>query len=42
MIPVGWKLPIDKLAPGPYSVIVNAIDSNGGALLARTAEFEIE
>lgn len=42
VIPVGWKLAIDKLIPGSYRVEVNAIDSNGSVALVRTAEFEIE
>jgi VWFA-related protein len=42
VIPVGWKLAIDKLIPGSYRIDVNASDSKGSPPLVRSAEFEIE
>ncbi len=42
VIPVGWKIAVDKLAAGSYSLQVIAVDSNGGAPLARNAQFEMQ
>jgi VWFA-related protein len=42
VIPVGWNLAFDKLNPGSYRLEVIAVDSNGGAPLVRTVEFQVE
>jgi hypothetical protein len=41
LIPVGLKLPIEKLTPGAYRVEVKAVDSLGASKV-RTTDFDIE
>ena len=41
VIPIGWKLAMDKLIPASHRLEVSAVDSNAGAPLVRTAAFEI-
>jgi hypothetical protein len=41
VVPLGMRLPIDKLAPGSYRAEVKALDSVGRTA-TRTAEFEVE
>jgi VWFA-related protein len=42
MIPLGVRLPVDKLSPGSYRAELKAMDSAGNATQARTADFEVE
>ena len=42
MVPIGLRLPVDKLPPGSYRVELKAMDSAGNAGPARTADFEVE
>ena len=42
VLPVGWKIPIDKLTPGAYRLEVIALDTKGETPLVRTTNFEIE
>ena len=41
VIPVGLKLPLDKLTPGAYRVEVKAVDALGNSK-TRTADFDVE
>jgi len=41
VIPIGLKLPLDKLTPGAYRVEVKAIDSLNGSK-TRAADFDVE
>jgi VWFA-related protein len=41
VIPLGLKLPVDKLSPGGYRVEVKAVDSMGGSK-TRTVDFDVE
>ena len=41
VIPLGLKLPIDKLAPGSYSVELKAVDSAGNTKV-RVRDFDLE
>jgi hypothetical protein len=41
VLPVGLKLPVNGLAPGPYRLEMSAIDT-GGKPVARTVDFEIQ
>ncbi|HUI82592.1 MAG TPA: VWA domain-containing protein [Candidatus Binatia bacterium] len=42
VVPVGLKLPVDKLPPGSYELEVRAGDSTGRFTPVRTANFEVE
>jgi len=42
VIPLGFKIPVDKLPPGAYRAELKAMDSAGNASKARTVEFEVE
>jgi hypothetical protein len=42
IIPIGWEIPIDKLANGAYRVEVQASDSTGKQTGWRTASFTVE
>jgi len=41
-VPVGLKLPLEKLPPGTYRVDLRAQDSLGNGTEFRTSEFELE
>ena len=41
VIPVGLKLPLDKLTPGAYRVEVKAMDALGNSKI-RTVDFDVE
>jgi len=41
VIPVGVKLPLDRLDPGSYKVELRALDSAGNSSKLRTADFEV-
>jgi hypothetical protein len=41
VIPLGLKLPLEKLSPGAYRVEIKAVDSLGGSKV-RSADFEVE
>ena len=41
IVPVGMKLPIDKLEPGAYRAELKAVDMAGHSTGVRTADFEI-
>jgi len=42
VIPVGVRVPLEKLGPGSYRVEMKAVDSAGHASVVRAAEFEVE
>jgi VWFA-related protein len=42
IVPVGMKLPIAQLSPGPYRLELKASDSAGHSTPARTADFVVE
>ena len=42
VIPLGLKLPVATLEPGPYRVQLRAVDSAGNATKTRVADFEVE
>ena len=42
VIPVGVRVPLEKLPPGSYRVEIKAVDSAGQASPLRAADFEIE
>jgi hypothetical protein len=42
VIPLGLKLPVDKLDPGSYRVELRAGDAKGNNSKTRTADFEVE
>jgi VWFA-related protein len=42
VIPVGVRLPLDKLGPGSYRVELKAVDSAGNSSKPRTADFDVE
>ena len=42
MVPVGLRLPTDKLAPGAYRLELSAADSAGHKAPVRSAEFDLE
>jgi VWFA-related protein len=42
VIPLGFKIPVDKLPPGAYRAELKAMDSAGNSSKARTVEFEVE
>jgi hypothetical protein len=41
VIPVGLKLPVDKLTPGAYRLEVKAMDALGNSK-TRVADFDVE
>ena len=41
VVPLGMRLPLDKLAPGTYRLELKALDSVGRSA-TRTAEFDLE
>jgi VWFA-related protein len=42
VIPLGMRIPVDKLSPGSYRAEIKAMDSAGNTTKERTAEFEID
>ncbi len=42
VVPIGLKVPIDSLVPGPYSLVLKASDTAGNASAVRHVEFEVE
>ncbi len=42
VVPIGLKVPIDTLPPGPYSVVLKASDTAGNVSAIRHVEFEVE
>jgi VWFA-related protein len=42
VVPVGFRIPVDKLGPGSYRLQLKAVDSAGNASQERTADFEVE
>ena len=42
VIPVGLRLPVDKLGAGQYRVELKAVDSAGNASKVRSADFDVE
>jgi hypothetical protein len=42
VIPLGFKIPVDKLPPGAYRAELKAMDSAGNSSKQRTIEFEVE
>jgi VWFA-related protein len=42
VIPIGVKVPLDKLAPGSYRAEFQAIDSAGNSSVIRTADFDVQ
>ncbi|HZU43147.1 MAG TPA: hypothetical protein VE994_10775, partial [Terriglobales bacterium] len=42
VIPVGVRVPLDKLGPGSYRVEIKAVDSAGRSSPVRSAEFEVD
>ncbi len=42
VIPIGLKLPLEKLAPGSYRAELKAIDEAGNASMVRSANFEVQ
>jgi hypothetical protein len=42
VVPIGFRIPVDKLGPGSYRLQLKAIDSAGNASQARTADFDVE
>ncbi len=42
VIPLGIRIPMDKLPPGSYRAQIKAMDSAGNTTTERTAEFEVE
>lgn len=42
VIPVGIRLPVDKLGPGEYRVELKAVDSAGNSSKVRSADFDVE
>jgi VWFA-related protein len=42
VIPLGIRIPMDKLPPGSYRAEIKAMDSAGNSTQQRTAEFEVE
>jgi hypothetical protein len=41
VIPLGIKIPVDKLPPGSYQIHLRAMDSSGSTTQERTAEFDV-
>jgi len=42
VIPLGIRIPVDKLPPGSYRVELKAMDSAGSSTPQRTAEFDLD
>ena len=42
IVPVGLRLPVDKLPPGSYQLEVRGIDSTGKTTPVHTALFQVE
>ena len=42
LVPVGLRLPVDKLPSGSYRLELKAVDSAGNTSQPRTADFEVE
>ena len=42
VVPVGMRMPLDKLTPGSYQLVVKAIDTAGNSTSIRKADFEVE
>jgi len=42
IVPLGLRVPLEKLAPGSYRVELHAMDSGGNAAPPRTLDFELE
>ena len=42
LVPLGLKLPVDKLPPGSYQLVLKAVDSAGNVSQTRTADFEVQ
>ena len=42
MIPLGLRLPLEKITPGSYRVELTATDSAGNSSEPRQADFELE
>ncbi len=42
VVPVGFRIPVDKLGPGSYRLQLKAVDSAGNASQQRTTDFEVE
>jgi hypothetical protein len=41
MIPVGMRIPIEKLDPGSYIAQFRAVDTTGNTSVLRSTEFEV-
>jgi hypothetical protein len=42
VIPLGLKVPVDKLDPGSYRLELHALDSAGNSSIVRASEFEVD
>jgi methionine-rich copper-binding protein CopC len=42
MVPIGLRLPTDKLPPGAYRLELNAVDTAGHKAGGRSADFDVE
>jgi hypothetical protein len=42
VIPVGVPVPVDKLAPGAYRLVLQAKDSAGHDSVVRTVDLDVE
>jgi VWFA-related protein len=42
VVPIGFRIPVDKLGPGSYRLKLKAVDSAGNASQEHTADFEVE
>jgi hypothetical protein len=42
VVPIGLKIPVDKLQPGSYRLELKALDSAGNKSAIRAAEFEVD
>ncbi|MBV9608185.1 MAG: VWA domain-containing protein [Acidobacteria bacterium] len=42
VVPVGFRIPLDKLGTGSYRVQLTAVDSAGNASKPRSADFDVE
>jgi VWFA-related protein len=42
VIPLGFKIPVDKLPPGAYRAELKAVDSAGNSSKPRAVEFEVD
>jgi VWFA-related protein len=41
VVPVGLQVPVDKLAPGDYRVVVQAVDSAGRSSVVRSMDLDV-